>query len=608
MVIFYKIYNNRYGFLQTGKEYYKSDASRRNIIAYQRLSITAEMPKVEISEVDLKIINKTFKILETIIHDNNDAKYKDLKKPIKLNIKDLHNIKSRLQNQLHETKKYRVEKDSLGEIKVPDNMFWGAQTQRSLNHFSIGNNKMPLEIVYSLALIKKCAARVRSSRHEYDKNTKKLSKPKADAIIKAVDDILCGNLDEHFPLYVWQTGSGTQSNMNINEVIVNHALLYSKVKLHPNDDVNMSQSSNDVFPTAMHITAVIEIKGSSLVSLQSPTAQSTFVGGDKFKNIRLPLLQSIQNLRDSLDRKSKKYAQLIKVGRTHLQDAIPMTFGQEISGWVAQLDICTKSIENALEGLYDLAIGGTAVGTGFGSFNRFGEKMSMEIAKETNLPFRSASNKFALLASHDSVILMSGALKNLACSLMKIANDIRWLASGPRCGIGEIRIPQKEPGSSIMPGKINPTQCEALTMICCQVIGNDMTIGMAGSQGNFELNVFKPVLIFNLLNSIRLLSDGCQKFRDFCINDIEYQKSNNNNSPDGLTPNMQRMNDFVSNSLMLVTQLKSKIGYDKAADIANMASKEGTSLREAAIKSGYVSEKDYDIIVNPRNMVFSKKN
>ncbi|MDN5869010.1 MAG: class II fumarate hydratase [Candidatus Nitrosocosmicus sp.] len=444
----------------------------------------------------------------------------------------------------------------------------------------------------------------------YNKNTKKLSMSKADAIIKAVDDILTGHLDEHFPLYVWQTGSGTQSNMNINEVIVNRALHYSKVTLHPNDDVNMSQSSNDVFPTAMHIAAVIEIKGSSLVSLHSPsTAQSTFVGGDKLKRVRLPLLQSILNLRDSLGKKSKDYDQVIKVGRTHLQDAIPMTFGQEISGWVAQLDICTKSIENALEGLYDLAIGGTAVGTGFGSFGKFGEKMSMAIAKETNLPFRSASNKFALLASHDSIVLMSGVLKNLACSLMKIANDIRWLASGPRCGIGEIRIPQKEPGSSIMPGKINPTQCEALTMICCQVIGNDMTIGMAGSQGNFELNVFKPVLIFNLLNSINLLSDGCQKFCDFCINDIEYQKNNNSNhSPDGLTPNTKRMNDLVSNSLMLVTQLKSKIGYDKAADIANMASKEGTSLREAAIKSGHVSEKDYDTIVNPRNMVFSKKN
>ncbi|HET6591101.1 MAG TPA: class II fumarate hydratase [Candidatus Nitrosocosmicus sp.] len=565
------------------------------------------MSKGENSKSDLKMMDKTFKLLETIVKDNTILQ--DRKVPLELNIKDLHIILSKLQNQLqHETKKYRLEKDSLGEIKVPDNKLWGAQTQRSLNHFSIGDNKMPVEIMHSLALIKKCAAKINSS-YSAHKNSKKLSKQKAGAIIKAANDILNGNLDEHFPLYVWQTGSGTQSNMNINEVITNHALHYSKVTLHPNDDVNMSQSSNDVFSTVMHIAAAIEIKGSSLISLRFPITQSCILDEDKLKHIRLPLLQSIQNLRNSLKKKSKKYNRVVKVGRTHLQDAIPITFGQEISGWVAQLDICIIAIENALEGLYDLAIGGTAVGTGFGSFEKFGERMSIEIAKETSLPFRSASNKFALLASHDSIVLMSGALKNLACTLMKIANDIRWLASGPRCGIGEIRIPQKEPGSSIMPGKINPTQCEALTMICCQVIGNDMTIGMAGSQGNFELNVFKPVLIFNLLDSIHLLSDGCQTFCDFCVNDIEYQKSNNStHSPDGIAPNIQRMNDLVSNSLMLVTQLKPRIGYDKAAEIANVANKEGTGLKEAAIRSGYISEKDYDSIVNSGNMVFSRKN
>jgi fumarate hydratase class II len=403
----------------------------------------------------------------------------------------------------------RPETDSMGKIRVISDRYWGAQTQRSVEHFSIGKDHMPIEIIHSLALIKKCAAIVNSSSL-LPKN-RRLSKDKAGLIVNAATEIISGRLDDHFPLFVWQTGSGTQSNMNINEVISNRAnelsggLVGSKQPIHPNDDVNMFQSSNDVFPTAMHIASVLEIVGSPS-TLHAPSNKNG-----------ISLLQSVIDLRNELNKKAIEFADIVKVGRTHLQDAVPIMFGQEISGWVARLDMDYKYIEQALDGLYDLAIGGTAVGTGFDSCKGFGEKMSKQIAKETQLPFRSASNKFAALASHDSIVALSGALKTLSCSLMKIANDIRWMASGPRCGIGEIRIPANEPGSSIMPGKVNPTQCEAMTMVCCQVIGNDMTIGMASSQGNFELNVFKPVLAYNILQSIRLLADACYTFREFCI-------------------------------------------------------------------------------------------
>ena len=439
-----------------------------------------------------------------------------------------------------------------------------------------------------------------------------LSKDKAGAIVKAADEVLSGLLDRNFPLYVWQTGSGTQTNMNVNEVIANRANEISQISIHPNDDVNMSQSSNDVFPTAMHIAAAIEIAGSPHVSLRPSKTNPATTFGDEdgdgsngHTTTRKPLLHSILKLRNALDEKANDYKDLIKIGRTHLQDAVPLTFGQEISGWVAQLDICYKYIEQSLEGAYDLAIGGTAVGTGLESFNTFGEEMASQIAKETGMPFRSAPNKFAALASHDPIVHISGALKTLACTLMKIANDIRWLASGPRCGIGEILLPQKEPGSSIMPGKVNPTQCEAMTMVCCQVIGNDVTIGMAGSQGNFELNVFKPVIIFNLLHSIQTLSDVCNTFCDFCVNDIEYQERESK-GPKGLEPNVDHMSELVANSLMLVTALKSRIGYDKAAKIAKKAYEEKITLRQASIQSGYLSEDEYDAYVNPLDMIHPK--
>ncbi|MGN6560042.1 MAG: class II fumarate hydratase [Candidatus Nitrosocosmicus sp.] len=494
----------------------------------------------------------------------------------------------------------------MGKIGVPSNRYWGAQTQRSLHHFSIGNDKMPIEVIYAIALIKKCAAITNSEYKRENSNSELLSKDKAKNIIKASNEILSGILDDNFPLYVWQTGSGTQSNMNVNEVIANRAnelfgdQLNSETKIHPNDHVNMSQSSNDVFPTAMHIAVALTIIGSPLLSLK----HFNYVIDNLNDQIRrrTPLLDSINKLRGLLNDKSKEYADVIKIGRTHLQDAVPITFGQEISGWVAQLDMCYKYIEQSLDSIFDLAIGGTAVGTGLDSFNLFGEHMALQISKETGLPFRSAPNKFAALASHDPIVHLSGALKSLSCALMKIANDIRWLASGPRCGIAEIRIPEKEPGSSIMPGKVNPTQCEAMTMICCQVIGNDMAIGMAGSQGNFELNVYKPVITFNILQSIQLLSDVCNSFCDFCINDTEYEKTSSK-GPKGLEPDVERMNNLVSNSLMLVTALKSKIGYDKAAKIAKKAFEEQITLKQATVQLGFLSEKEYDYIVNPKDMV-----
>lgn len=545
---------------------------------------------------DIEVIDTICKILEPA---HSEAVDKIFSKPIN-HINTYNSIKD-LQIRLHKQKfqfsksnNNRYETDSMGKIKVTLDRYWGAQTQRSVEHFSIGNELMPLEIIHSLALIKKCAATVNSSTL-MPKN-RRLSKDKAKLIVVAAEEVISGKLDDHFPLSVWQTGSGTQSNMNVNEVISNRAIeisggaLGSKHPIHPNDDVNMSQSSNDVFPTAMHLATVFEIIGNH-------SKRDT----NNNKN-EISLLQSILNLRNALNEKAKEYADVVKVGRTHLQDAVPIMFGQEISGWVAQLDMDYKYIEQTLDGLYALAIGGTAVGTGLDSCKGFGEEMSKQIAKETKLPFRSASNKFAALASHDPIVAMSGALKTLSCSLMKIANDIRWMASGPRCGLGEIRIPGNEPGSSIMPGKVNPTQCEAMTMICCQVIGNDMTIGMAGSQGNFELNVFKPVIIFNILQSIRLLTDTCNTFREFCIQKSVSGKDEKQTEDRGIVPNKKYMYDMVLESLMLVTALKSVIGYDKSSEIAKKAHKDCISLREATLALGYLSGEEFDQIVKPEDM------
>jgi len=572
------------------------------------------MPKIEVTKEDLANLNKTVQTLKSASEAIGiDDKQKEL---INVCNRDLDILQNRLNNQLDKAFNSRTESDSMGEIKVPSDRYWAAQTQRSLHHFSIGKDLMPIEVIHALALIKKCAAIINSSHKKNSGDTEMLPKDKAYAIVKAADEVLSGRLDKNFPLYVWQTGSGTQTNMNVNEVIANRAKEISQISIHPNDDVNMSQSSNDVFPTAMHIAAIIEIAGSPYISLRPSKTDpaSTFEldnggggggGSSDHTTTRMPLLQSIVKLRNALEKKANDYKDLIKIGRTHLQDAVPLTFGQEISGWIAQLDICYKYIEQSLDGAYDLAVGGTAVGTGLESFSSFGEKMASQIAKETAMPFRTAPNKFAALASHDPVVHISGALKTLACTLMKIANDIRWLASGPRCGIGEILLPQKEPGSSIMPGKVNPTQCEAMTMVCCQVIGNDVTIGMAGSQGNFELNVYKPVIIFNLLHSIQILSDVCNSFCDFCINDIEYEEKESR-GPNGMEPNVDHMVKLVANSLMLVTALKSRIGYDKAAKIAKKAYEDKTTLRQASIQLGYLSGEEYDAYVNPKDMIHPK--
>ncbi len=577
------------------------------VIYWYKLSlcIFINMTRINLSKQDVITFDKIIEYLK-LLEINEPQKQIFFSDSVFLeNLQTLQNI---LYNEVENTPEYRLEKDSLGEVKVPANRYWAAQTQRSIHHFSIGNNLMPLELVYSLALIKKCAAIVNSShKKNSDDHSELLSRDKSKAIIQAADEIMSGRLDENFPLYVWQTGSGTQTNMNVNEVIANRAAEISNIKIHPNDDVNMSQSSNDVFPTAMHIAAILKIIGSPLMDFRQKFKTESYrdsIDG-MFHNNKSLLLQSVTKLRDALYLKSIQYNEIIKVGRTHLQDAVPLTFGQEISGWVAQLDMCKNYIEQDLDGLFDLAIGGTAVGTGLDSYMGFGDEMAAQIEKETGLHFRSSKNKFASLASHDPIVHLSGALKTLACTLMKIANDVRWLASGPRCGIGEIRIPQKEPGSSIMPGKVNPTQCEAVTMVCCQVIGNDTTITMAGSQGNFELNAFKPVIIFNLLESIRVLSDVCDTFCDFCINDIEYQLGAN--SPNGIEPNIDRMNDLVCNSLMLVTALKSSIGYDKASKIAKKAYEEGKTLKQVTMELGYLSEEKFDRIINPKNMIKLKK-
>jgi fumarate hydratase, class II len=457
---------------------------------------------------------------------------------------------------------YRIEKDTLGEVRVPIDKYWGAQTQRSKENFKIGTEKMPLELIYGLVFIKKAAAIVNFQLG-------KLSESKMKAIQKVCDSIHNGDMDDHFPLLVWQTGSGTQSNMNVNEVIANRAneclngqgaLLE---KIHPNDVVNMSQSSNDTFPTAMHIAAYIKIVES--------------------------LLPAISALKNTLHEKERDFSKIIKIGRTHLQDATPLTLGQEISGWRVMLEKCERMIKETSKFLLDLAIGGTAVGTGINAPPQFGDKVAEQISTLTGYPFRSSENKFHALTSHDEIVHVHGALKALAADLMKIANDVRWLASGPRSGIGELIIPANEPGSSIMPGKVNPTQSEALTMIACQVFGNDATIGFAASQGNFELNVFKPVIFNNFIQSIRLLTDGIKSF--------------NKNCALGLQANEEVIKEHVNRSLMLVTALNPHIGYEKAAEIAKLAFKENCSLREAALKIGYVSEEQFSKWVRPENMI-----
>lgn len=460
------------------------------------------------------------------------------------------------------TQKTRTETDSMGAIEVPDNHYWGAQTQRSLEHFAAGQDKMPLEVIRALALVKKAAAMT-------NRDLGMLSPELADLIIKAADEVIVGKQDHEFPLRVWQTGSGTQTNMNVNEVISNRAIEIaggkqgSKKPIHPNDHVNMSQSSNDVFPTAMNIAAV-----RSLVDR---------------------LIPSVATLRDGLAQKAKEFKDIIKIGRTHLQDAVPMTLGQEFSGYVAQLNAALIYLETTISGLYELAIGGTAVGTGINTHPQFAEKMAVQIAKLTELPFVTAKNKFAALASHDGLVFASGAVRTLAVALMKIANDIRWLASGPRCGLGELVLPENEPGSSIMPGKVNPTQCEAMTMVCVQVMGNDVAITIAGSQGNFELNVFKPVMIQNFLHSVNLLTDSCYLFDRYMVR--------------GLKANKDKIKHFLDNSLMLVTALSPVIGYDKAAKIAHKALHDGTTLREAALALDYLKGDEFDRIVQPEKML-----
>jgi fumarate hydratase, class II len=458
---------------------------------------------------------------------------------------------------------YRIETDTMGEVQVEESRYWGAQTQRSLQNFPIGQErfKMPRSIIRAMGILKKGAALANADLGE-------LPRDKADLIVRAAEEVIAGKLDDHFPLVVFQTGSGTQTNMNANEVIANRAIelaggvLGSKKPIHPNDDVNRGQSSNDTFPTAMHIAVVEEL--------------------------HRQLYPNVQKLRDTLAAKAEAYKDVVKVGRTHLQDATPITLGQEIGSWVAQIDYCLDEVRHAEQGLYELAIGGTAVGTGLNAHPRFGDLAAHYIARETGFPFTSAKNKFAALAAHDALVNTSAALRTLAGALMKMANDVRWLASGPRNGIGEIIIPENEPGSSIMPGKVNPTQSEALTMVCVQVFGNDAAVAFAGSQGNFQLNVFKPVMVYNVLTSIQLLGDACSAFNDHCAVGIE--------------PNLPRIRENLEKNLMLVTALNRHIGYDKAAAIAKKAHKEGTSLKEAALALGYLTEEEFDRWVVPLEM------
>jgi fumarate hydratase class II len=455
----------------------------------------------------------------------------------------------------------RIERDSLGTLEVPADRYWGAQTARSLIHFSIGRDRMPVEVIRAFGILKKSAALA-------NRELGKLDTDRADLIIQAAEEVIEGNLDDHFPLYVWQTGSGTQTNMNANEVIANRAIeigggtLGSKDPVHPNDHVNMSQSSNDTFPTAMHIAA-----GTVL---------------------RERLLPAVGGLRDVIAHKVTEFDDIVKIGRTHLQDAVPLTLGQEFSGYVSQLDHALERVRESLPALYQLAIGGTAVGTGLNAPKDFGDRCAAHIADLTGMPFVSAENKFAALAAHDAIVAASGALAVVAAAVMKIGNDIRWAGSGPRSGLGELVLPANEPGSSIMPGKVNPTQCEALTMVAVQVMGNHSTVMMAGSQGNFELNVFKPVMIAGLLQSAILLSDACRNFARFAI--------------EGLQANRRRIGEHVKNSLMLVTALAPKIGYDKAAEIAHKAQEEETTLRAATLALGYLSGEEFDRIVDARAM------
>ncbi|WP_160724597.1 class II fumarate hydratase [Bacillus sp. USDA818B3_A] len=457
--------------------------------------------------------------------------------------------------------KFRVEKDTLGEVRVPSDKYWGAQTQRSRENFKIGEEKMPLEVIHGLVLIKQAAAAVNF-------RLGKLTEDKMNVIVNVCKQIHNGDYDQHFPLAVWQTGSGTQSNMNVNEVIANRAnQIFTDTgkaeKVHPNDDVNMSQSSNDTFPTAMHIAAYIKI----------------------IKD----LLPAIEGLKNTFREKEEAFAGIVKIGRTHLQDATPLTLGQEISGWRAMLEKDEEIIKEASRHLLNLAIGGTAVGTGINAHPLFGQMMALELGEITGYAFKSSTNKFHALTSHDEIVYVHGALKALAADLMKVANDVRWLASGPRSGIGEISIPANEPGSSIMPGKVNPTQSEALTMVACQVFGNDASIGFAASQGNFELNVFKPVIIYNLIQSIRLLADGIGSFKENCAAGIEAI--------------LDKIKDNVERSLMLVTALNPHIGYEKAAEIAKLAFKENSTLKEAALKTGYVTAEQFDEWIQPEKMV-----
>ncbi len=460
---------------------------------------------------------------------------------------------------------YRIEKDTMGEIKVPNDRYWGAQTERSLENFKIGTEKMPKELIRAFALLKRSLATV-------NLKLKKLDAPKAEAIIQACDEILAGKFDGEFPLAIWQTGSGTQTNMNLNEVIANRATEilggnFRKEKLvHPNDHVNMSQSSNDTFPTAMHIASVIEIEEQ--------------------------LLPSLEKLKEALQTKENEFGGIIKIGRTHLQDATPLTLGQEFSGYRSMLEHSSSHILQALESLRELAIGGTAVGTGLNAHPKLSEFVSEELSKLTGKHFISAPNKFHALTSHDALVFASGANKGLAANLMKIANDIRWLASGPRCGIGELSIPENEPGSSIMPGKVNPTQAEAVTMVACQVYGADTAIAFGASQGNFELNVFKPVIILNFLQQVRLLSDVMESFRIHCV--------------EGIEANSEKISSNLHNSLMLVTALNPYIGYENAAKVAKLAHKEHSSLKEACVKLSLLTPEEFDRYVIPSEMIHPK--
>jgi fumarate hydratase, class II len=449
----------------------------------------------------------------------------------------------------------------MGQIEVPAHVYWGAQTQRSLLHFNIGRDTMPPEMIHAFGILKKACALV-------NQDLGKLPAEKAKLIVQAADQVIAGKLDDQFPLRIWQTGSGTQTNMNVNEVIANRAIelaggaLGSKKPIHPNDDVNMSQSSNDTFPTAMHIAAAERVKNA--------------------------LIPAIRTVHDAIAAKAKEFSDVVKIGRTHLQDAVPLTFGQEFGGWASLLERDIKRLEETLDGLYDLAIGGTAVGTGLNAHPEFGERAAAKIAQLTGLPFRSHPNKFAALSAHDEIIFAQGAMETLAASLMKISNDIRWLASGPRSGLGELIIPENEPGSSIMPGKVNPTQCEAMTMVCVQVHGATAAVGFAGSQGNFQLNVYKPVIIYNFLHSVTLITDACHGYVEYMLKGIEVDRA--------------KVDANLKNSLMLVTALTPKIGYDKAAKIAHTAHVDHSSLREAALKLGYLTGEEFDQLMKPEKM------